>query len=587
MPDRTSPHPPHRSLLRASASAAVLLAVSTLLPAQQTTPPTWLAERNARHGEEAIEALGNDLDAVARAQGVSAEELRSFLRQDDTLYVDGNGRLFYVDIPAADPDQSPAARGAGPIPLGDAFLLHSRPAANHVIYLDFTGHHSVNNDWGHNIVFPAFDTNGDPNTFSNGELSSIIAQWQYVMEDFAPFDVDVTTEDPGLARLVKSGGGDTQWGIRCLMTQATGGFGNGIGGVAFLNSFNDSIDNPVFVFNKGDNNGSMSASHEVGHSFGLHHDGLFGSSYHPGTGSGATSWGPIMGAPFGKSLVQWSNGDYPGSTTTENDFGLITQSAHGVTAVPDDAPGSLGAAAPVPLGCPDPSAGTFGGVIHSRTDVDAFRFYSQGGTLTVSAAPAMVGPNLDILLELYDGLGGLVASNNPTNGVSASLNTVLGVGDHVLLISGVDNPGLYSDYGSVGQYSLTVDLPLHSSFEDLGSSLAGTGGNAPALFATGFVCDGSLVSLSLSNGLPNTLGFLVYGLGRLNLPYKGGTLVPDLFGPGGLVLIATNASGVFSASAAWPPGLVTGQTIALQAWLLDAGGPAGMSASNAVEATAP
>jgi hypothetical protein len=46
------------------------------------------------------------------------------------------------------------------------------------------------------IVTPAYDTDGNPAAFSAGELSSILAIWRGVSEDYAPFDVDVTTEEP-------------------------------------------------------------------------------------------------------------------------------------------------------------------------------------------------------------------------------------------------------------------------------------------------------------------------------------------------------------------------------------------------------
>lgn len=41
-------------------------------------------------------------------------------------------------------------------------------------------------------------------------------------------------------------------------------------------------------------------SHEIGHNMGLSHDGQKnGDEHYEGFGSGATSWGPIMGAGYG------------------------------------------------------------------------------------------------------------------------------------------------------------------------------------------------------------------------------------------------------------------------------------------------
>ena len=145
-----------------------------------------------------------------------------------------------------------------------------------------------------------------------------------MVEDFFPFDVNVTTIDPGEDALINSGGNDQEWGIRSLATQATDGFGNGIGGVAFIGSFNWDEDAPAFTFNKGVRNGGMTHSHEIGHSLFLGHDGLNNQSYHPGSGTGSTAWGPIMGAPFGHNIVHWSQGEYDGSTNSQDDLEIIT-----------------------------------------------------------------------------------------------------------------------------------------------------------------------------------------------------------------------------------------------------------------------
>lgn len=38
---------------------------------------------------------------------------------------------------------------------------------------------------------------GNPTNWSQDELADILAIWRAVSEDYAPFDVDITTEDPG------------------------------------------------------------------------------------------------------------------------------------------------------------------------------------------------------------------------------------------------------------------------------------------------------------------------------------------------------------------------------------------------------
>ena len=62
-----------------------------------------------------------------------------------------------------------------------------------------------------------------------------------VAEDYAPFDVDVTTEDPGTAGLVRSSSGDTVYGTRVLVTPSDDPFAKicarGCGGVAYIGVF--------------------------------------------------------------------------------------------------------------------------------------------------------------------------------------------------------------------------------------------------------------------------------------------------------------------------------------------------------------
>jgi len=46
---------------------------------------------------------------------------------------------------------------------------------------------------------------GNVGSFSASELADILTIWRSVSEDYAPFNVDVTTEDPGAAYLATSG----------------------------------------------------------------------------------------------------------------------------------------------------------------------------------------------------------------------------------------------------------------------------------------------------------------------------------------------------------------------------------------------
>src|SRR5205085_6005574 len=74
--------------------------------------------------------------------------------------------------------------------------LNSLPGAKASIYLDFDGHSETS--WGSfaSASVPVYDIDGDATTFSAGELTNIQQIWQQVAEDYAPFNVNVTTVQP-------------------------------------------------------------------------------------------------------------------------------------------------------------------------------------------------------------------------------------------------------------------------------------------------------------------------------------------------------------------------------------------------------
>jgi hypothetical protein len=429
-------------------------------------PQAWLPGGGVR-GAEAIAALGSDLAEVAAAHGMEAATLEAILRRDDTLWVNGQRRLVYIDsfetppVVEVEQDSLPATESIAP---EDALTLHSRPGSTKTIYLDFTGHHSVNNGWLHDIIFLPYNTWGYPSDFTTAELSNIITWWRFVAEDFAPFDVDVTTEEPATDALTKTSADDEFYGVRCVITQPKKGFLDGVGGVANLWCFGLSVDTPVFVFSKG-KHGSSISSHEIGHALGLLHDGQLDppAEYYAGTGSGPTSWGPIMGAQKDKSLSQWNPGDYPGATNTEDDFMVITTGLNGASLsfLPDDHGDVIASATPLvpPVGAPAEVLGAADGRIGRREDVDVFTFVLPAPDEVIIRAELLVpGTNLDVRLDLLDAQGQLITTSNPAAEPDASIIRVLPAGAYAVSLDGVGLRGTYSDYGSLGEYALTVTL---------------------------------------------------------------------------------------------------------------------------------
>ena len=119
-------------------------------------------------------------------------------------------------------------------------------------------------------------------------------------------------------------------------------------------------------------------------------------------------------------------------------------------------------------------------------------------------------------------------------------------------------------------------------FRNLSRALAGVAGH-PVLTGRGTLVAGTTVELTLAKAAPNAPGFLMLGLGTVYAPLRGGVLVPDIFGPGGAALpTVTDGNGRQALSVTWPAGIPAGLEIVAQYWLVDAAGPHGASASNAI-----
>lgn len=434
------------------------------------------------HGAAAVAALGDDLPAVAADNGSTARDLAADLRSDAALWLDRCGAAYYVEAahPAAHPEstepgQASEQAAASPFPSAETFALHSSPGSSRTVYLDFDGHTATGTGWnsGAQVVSPAYDTDGNAATFSGAERDVVQSVWQRVAEDFAPFDLDVTTEDPGTERITRSGTSDTVYGTRLVVADAAGPGPSscGCGGVAYVDVFDDpdnhSYYQPAFVFTAGVGSGpkgiAEAASHEVGHNLGLDHDGTAATGYYGGQGV----WAPIMGVSYGRPLSQWSRGEYAGANNAQDDLAVI--SANGAPRRRDDHGGT--AATATPLG----EVLTAPGLVQSAADQDTFSFVSTGtaGSTTVTVRPAAVSPDLDASVAVLAADGRVVASDAPTT-TSAGGDVASGLGAQVTLpdlprgsytvrVDGVgqgDPAGTgHSDYGSVGSYDLSVTVP--------------------------------------------------------------------------------------------------------------------------------
>lgn len=417
-----------------------------------------------------MQSLGSRLKDVAEFHRMQEGELRRLFQRDRSLWVDRHGRLFYV-CEFGPPQEGPVGESTNSPPLNplyalnQTFKLHSRPGASRVIYLDFDGHDASTTAWdsgnGSAPIARPFDFDGSPNTFGTTERQRIQYIWARVAEDYLQYDVDVTTEDPGVAALKNTGTG--RYGVRVVIGgDSADWYRSGIGGVAILNSFDDPEDLPCWVFPKGlgdsEKNIAEACSHEAGHTLSLVYDGqTTGVEYYTGHGN----WAPIMGVGYDRPIVQWSKGEYSQANHFEDDLAKMLN--FGAIDRPDDYGDSIAAARPLTGVKP-----FIWGIISSRTDVDFFSFEAGAGRTTITASPSPRGPNLRIQLSLYDSNGSLITSSsvadNGTSGVlPVTLSTNLPMGNYFASVDGIGsgNPlsDGYTDYASLGQYTLSVTLP--------------------------------------------------------------------------------------------------------------------------------
>jgi hypothetical protein len=454
--------------------------------------------------------------------------LRSFHFTDrdvTALHVDAAGGICYACSFArpASPESSETesdseapivGQAAVPVSPFPAHLkFHSRPGAPNVLYINFEGETVSNTEWNtvvNRTTIPAlpFDTDGNPTTYSDSEQAAIKRIWQRMAEDFAPFNIDVTTERPATF--------NNRTAV-ALITRNTDANNDPnpydfAGGVAYVDAFNTSQTGgyarfrPAWIYHNNLSNVESyiaeAASHEIGHNLGLSHDGTSSSDYYGGHGSGDISWGPLMGTGYNQNVSQWSKGDYYQANNTQDDLATI---AGKISYRTDDHGNTPGAATPLmitggtnivsttPENDPANTNSANKGVLSTTTDFDVFSLVTGSGPVRLAVNPWIMpagtrGGNLDLRLELYNDSGTLLLTNNPASQTTALLQTNLSAGQYYLYVrnSGAGNPlssspSGYTNYGSIGQYFISGYVTDASGFvpppvaELLAADLTATG----------------------------------------------------------------------------------------------------------------
>jgi hypothetical protein len=464
--------------------------------------------------KEYASANGRDPRAWDPSTGISKRSWASAVA-DESVRIGGLGRALVVEpLHAEHSLEVSSPQSATPvtdIPTSDAFLLNSLPSSNRTIYLDFTGHsiagtiwqdpdlNGINDYTNEQMQMPAFDSDGNAATFSTAERQVIIDTWSAVAEDYAPFNVNVTTQDPGDSALLRSSDADSVFGVRALITDSANVIGStcGCGGVAYVDVFDatgyytNTFLGPALNFTDPGFNGktiSDIVSHEVGHNVGLSHDGTTTQGYY----GGRDGWAPIMGVGYYEPLVQFSNGSYTSANQTEDDFGVMA--GNGISLRADDHGGTRGTATAITFGETDE------GFITTAADVDYFSFTATGSSHDVSITSPSLSSNLDVQAQLVDSTGTVLSTTNPNlfradgdnaTGLDAHFTASTTVGEtYYVTVDGVGyGPGTttgYTDYGSRGEYRILVEgtplltlsqgTPTVSGTGVFGTSLTGSTG---------------------------------------------------------------------------------------------------------------
>jgi hypothetical protein len=371
--------------------------------------------------------------------------------------------------------------------------LNSLPGAAKSIYLDFDG--DVQSVWTRDGWQTYKDIKAQASDLNEADIRKV---WETVAEDYAPFNVNVTTVQPAsfadnvAMRVVIAGdvtaklvtGPSTTVNVsgnRFIADITDDGVVNLVNtsGWAGIGSFTNDEPNVVYVFGKylstwgttspeGHSRSlaalvANTASHEAGHSFGLwHHTGVDADAAASNYDVGTPLTTPIMGDNTAADRTLWSN--YAVDGTTFNSIGRLTKT---LGARADDHPSGIWLARPLTFASPSGFGlqAVVSGIIGTTTDQDWFKFSTGGGGNHGFYLNTVQFANLDAQLDVYKVISyqfGPVISRvasfdpetttgQPFSGLGASFTAQLAAGDYLVAVKS------HGGYGDLGNYTLRVN----------------------------------------------------------------------------------------------------------------------------------
>lgn len=286
--------------------------------------------------------------------------------------------------------------------------------------------------------------------------AAVLKAYTTVVEDFYPFDVNVTTDKSVYDNTNK------RKSVAILLSPwLVGGVSWGkFGGVSEWQALS-----PISRIH--------TISHELGHTFSLPHDGnnpQAASGYY----KGRKKWGAIMGTGFSKDgiettrsvITHWYNGilndgSIDPKANQRNDLkiignilGYVDDDHPDITALVGDNKGLI-------LEAENP------GGIQDRKDTDIFSFTTTGGLVHLTIDPADIySPNLNVGASIRDENGENIVLSGVESGYFNMGNTITGelpAGNYTLFIDGVkqDNDEellFFNDYSSFGKYRINGEI---------------------------------------------------------------------------------------------------------------------------------